>query len=556
MVKKGYSYYKDKGYKFPAIATIAGSFITYGALSAIGVALIGGTIYNGYTSYQEIIEVPENETPYMEVSAQKSDALRWSQNFVSNTPPNFTEWNINEGLTPKHTFDYSKCAGLGEVPITVVGTSVASGNSTTLTAQTYGAGQAEKYFNDYKEIYKECFTGLNEEENGKEVMFNNGFSFVMGDAIVSLYTEDKSRVTELKDYYIAQARKTLPEFNCINIDGNLEDYKRSFYYSPENYVGLQDSQNVETNVKLSELPSPVVPELSDFSTKETSKPESPLPSNFPELPESMIRPTIPSAPEKKDNFSEDAYYRIVDDEGPACGWEWSGQVMPEYDLNELDVEKVTSINSSQKNVDTQANAYLSTVNGWLGNTISVMPQVSQWNTYVEQVDSVRNSWQWLKDERNALKPSWDTYVANYNNWLTFDSRKAAASKEYDEKLRECVAKQEEVLEWENQWGEIYNQQRESLLENGSSSDENSDRQSDNFSFDENRNLIDTSPSDTPSISPSTKPSVNIPPRPEGCNVLPTKPAILSQQKPSEPLPPSVPAGVTIPDSWNRPNQLQ
>lgn len=533
MSRRKYREYKqDDSIKTPLFAWLMDRSIIYVAVFATAGMFVGGFLKEGYDSFQSVVAEPEVDSPYQDIVATNSPGMNWAYSLINKKPTTVEEWKVSDSKNPRHLFDVSRCSGQGDVPATVLATYSASGSSIETRIQVYGAGQAAAQYEIYKKVYNNCFDKVESAENelGSTVKFDKGFVITLGDSIISVTAPDNDVRDELLKFYLDEASQSLVESGCIALTVTSDDANRSFFYNPDSYTGLLEKKTISTQIGIDDLPSPEIFDLSDIDDTSAVEPEAPLPEDFPSLPKEVDKPTIPSDVEDKDNFDKVAKFKIVDSKGPGCGWAWSSQKSPTYDNDALISERENSVKAAQTASNEEASIYVQSKRDWAFNVALILPQADAWNKYVAKVNKVHKKWAWLDHERSLIKDSWYKYVEEYNDWLSFDDRKKDASDAYDKELEECKAKQDDLNAWEEEWGDLYDQQ-EAEKDNPTESPE---------------------PSDEPSSSPT--PTVVIPERPEGCTNIPERPSILDEDKPDEPQPPSIPAGVTIPDSWAKPGE--
>lgn len=538
MARKKYRDYKNDSYvKTPLFAWLLDRSVIYIALAAVAVVFTAGFLKSGYDSFQRVMAEPEIESPYLDIVATNSPGMDWAYSLISKKPLEVDEWTVSESRNPRHVFDVNKCSGQGEIPASVLAAYSASGGGVETRIQVYGAGQASAQLNAYKGAYNRCFKGVEDAGSGSEnfMKFNNGFVVSLGDSIIGVITSDAGLRDELFDYYVKAATDSLMESGCVALSVKPDDNYRNFFYYTDSYTGLLEKKTVESQVSVDNLPTvePVVLDVLDSSAVE---PEAPLPGDFPKLPEEVKKPVVPAPVESVESFDVNAYYEIVDDAGPGCGWEWSAQRTPLYDMDLLDRERESSISAAQAAANKSAADYVQSKRDWAYDTALVMPLADSWNKYVKRVVSVHEKWDWLNTTRDEIRQSWYNYVSAYDAWLEFDDIQASALEDYDSLLEVCKSKQDELTDWEVEWGALYDEQNAPVVE------------------DVVEDLDTDEPTVAPSPTPSPTPTVTIPDRPEGCSDIPVRPSILDQVKPDEPVAPSVPAGVTIPDSWPQPGQ--
>ena len=540
MVRKRYRDYKESNIiKFPLIAWIFNQPVLYLIFLVATLIAFAGMVHTGYASYNHLFEEPQKISPYQDIASAKSPAVIWASQLITKQPSGVDQWKVSEGAKPQHVISPSLCGSIGDVPNSLLATTTATGSGVETRIQVYGAGQAYQAFHSYIDALEKCGkVSVTQKEHGTVAVQGNTFMITMGDAIIGVTASNSEQRDILLQFYSTEMATSLQASQCVSLTVSPDDAKRSFFYDKDAYTGLVQYTELHTTVKIDNLPNPTSINLLEIGNPKAVEPEAPLPSGFPQLPATVTKPELPQKIADQTGFTDKAFYHVADIAGPGCGWSWSGQKSPVYDTNKLITEKNQSLESKQNELDKAAQEYVDSKLQWSFKMALTAPQADAWNNYVQQVDEVHSKWSWLITERNKIRKIWYSYVEQHNDWRSFDDRKAAASNTYNEKLQTCKTKQDELKRWEEQWGELYDQQNRTPVIPP---------------VPEPSSSVGVTPQPTiPAPSPS--PSVSIPPKPAGCTSVPERPAILDMDKPAEPLPPSIPEGVTIPNSWPQPQQ--
>lgn len=535
--KKTYEEYKkDRNVKFPVAAWILDRSTLYVAVAIVALLAIGGFAKLGWDSYSRAIQEPEVISPYIDMESASSTGRTWAKELASKAPTGVTTWALNEKTKPQPFVDYKICPTVAEIPTTLLSTHIASGEGIETRVQVYGAGQATAQFDTYINALNSCFgeTTIQTSGNTRFAEFPGGFVITAGDAIVGSTTADPNRYDAILDFYLNNVERTLEETGCIALAPAASDAKRSFFYDRESYIGLEEKEELESNVNIAGLPTPAEIKLNEIANENAILPEAPLPPDFPELPKNEVKPpVIPTSVQDQSMFAGVAVYKIADTKGPGCGWDWSAQESPVYDDKSLENMKKNSIQQTKNDVDSKAIDYVKTKINWALQVAAIAPAADDWNIFVNKTNEVHEKWEWLENERAKVQTDWYNYVAAHDDWFTFDERKAAAIKQFEEDTKKCEADKKALEDWEDKWEELAEErEKEKEKENPEPS---------------------KSPSPSPSASisptPSPSPTVEIPEKPVGCDTPPERPEIADQEKPQEPQPPFIPVGVTIPQSW-------
>lgn len=527
MARKTYKQYKeDEFVRLPLLAWILDRSFIYIALALV---FILGTTYwisQGLESWGRIKAEPQAESPYMEIEAAASPGGNWGLTLASKAPTGFTEWAVKESSKPEHIVDPLSCPAVGDLASTVLSSRQASGESVNLRVQVYGAGQAPKQFETYKQALNDCYNATVENRDGINVIsYPQGFVFTMGDAIVGIQTPRSDMLEQLYSFYRAEVEATLNESLCRQLLVPATDSTRSLFYDPNSYTGYQKDLELQTQVDLSAIPNPTSVSIFEIGNPNAQQPEGPLPSGIGALPQVVQKPSLPASPENVTGFAGKVIYQVVDPEGPGCGWAWSSQAEPITDAKELENEKAELQQAEQERIDTAAEGYVTSKLNWAFSMASVTLDVDRWNSYVNTVNTIHAQWDTLNTERSNFRPIWDEYISNHELWRTFDSRRAQAQEDYNSALAICTTQNQNYQKWLDQYGP---DGQPTVTPPPTST---------------------PPPTGTPAPTPTSTPPPVIPPAPERCLNEPTPPSILSEIKGPEPIQPSIPDSITIPDSW-------
>lgn len=547
--------------KTPALAWVLERKALYISFGAITSLLVGGFLYQGTQAYQNILTPLEVDSPFLEISPTESLGAQWASSFIKNDN-GLKDWSVRDSMQPSHGL-LKEATGnsAGEVPLTLLATKLATSGSTKALAQVYGAGQARAQYDAYVEKLSRKGAVSNEKVDNSGILgakFEQGFILLAGDAIVGAQTNSNEQRDALFSSYLKELKTSLPASQCVDISGSVNMAARSLYYNESKFEGLREAASIDPEVKIDNLPTLKKLGADEVENPYAAEPESPLPASMGKIPEEVTKPTIADAPTSVDSFTKTAIYKIQDPIGPGCGWNWSAQEPLIYDDADLEGAKKDAIVRVQNEVNGSAQKYVDSKISWARVTAMLAPKLDNWNSYVKSVNKVHTSWDKLVADRLALRPAWDTYIANHKEWSTFDQRKADATKGYNEALKQCVADRAEFEKWEKEWGtEAMEKKQEAWdKENAELQEKQKDKEKDKS---KEKDEADPSTEATPTPSatpekpePTLEPLPKAPPRPVGCSVDPEKPSILSEEKPAQPIAPELAPDVTIPNSWPQP----
>lgn len=545
--KKSYRELKEDPYiKAPALAWLLDRKLLYISVATAFALVVSGFLYQGLKSYEEAVAPPEDVSPYLQINPSRSIGVNWGTELLKNSH-GVEGWEVKDSVQPNHGFLQDATGGTaGEVPVTLLATQVASSGPVRSFVQVYGAGQARRQYDFYVEklAARGPVDSAQVTESGiMGAKFELGFILAAGDSIVGAQTSDNALRDRLFAEHSSEVESTLLASKCASVAA-VDEAKRSIYFDPNGFEGLLESKRIEPQVNASYLPT-----LQGIGAKEISNPyavapEAPLPAVLPTLPAEVAKPTIQPGPATIADFSSTASYRVQDPIGPGCGWSWSAQNPLEYDDADLEAAKSSTVAKVQNEVNDKTQGYVDSKIGWARVVALTAPALDSWNRYTESVNSVHAKWDKLVADREALRPAWDQYLVAHESWATFDARKAASDKAYNEELKQCLADRKTHDEWEKEWGADALKKKQ---------DEWRDRKQ-KESEDKPRPTVAPSPAPSATASPTADPDPmpTAPAEPKNCEIDPVKPEILSQQKPAKPAPPALAEDVTIPNSWPKP----
>jgi len=536
----------DPVIRFPALAWVLDRKIVYISVGLVGCLAAGAFVYQGWNSYEEIIAPPKDNSPYLAIDMAQSDGVKWAGEFIRNSY-GVKDWEVRDSIQPNNGFLQDATGNaVGEVPITLLATRVASAGPVKGMVQIYGAGQARKQYDHYVEKLSAHGPVDNKKVDGSGIYgakFDAGFILVAGDTIVGAQTADNGQRDQFFSDYLSSLKSTLPDSGCLSLSG-ADQSKRSIYFDPNSFQGLQETKKIDPQVDTDYLPTVEGIGASEIGNPYATAPEGPLPKSLPALPSEVAKPTIDNAPASVDSFTEIASYRIKDPKGPGCGWTWSAQNPLKYNEADLKAAAQNTLAKVQNDVNGKAQGYVDSKIKWARIVALLTPQLDNWNHYVGSVNDVHSKWDKLTKDRQALRPAWDQYLSEHELWKTFDSRKAAAENSYAAAEDQCLADRKAHDQWETEWGPAALKKKQ-----------------DAWRDEQEAQKPKPSPSANPTASPTpapsessepTSPMPTAPPEPTDCTTSPVRPAILDQQKPAEPAPPAIPDDVTIPSSWPQP----
>lgn len=524
------------GVKTPAFYRLMNNATVYIIFLIIGLLSILGLFYSGYKVHSRIMTIGQEPSEFVLVSGEKPPSVLWGEEVVEVVPPGVSDWVVKSSLKPRHIVDVNSpdCLNIGVdlVSEEVLSTFTASGDGVEIGVQILSPGMGLTILNKYSEKISDCLPAhLATSGEYPTLFYEDSFMMLVGDVLLNVKTNTPEEISALLNFYQDLLNSTLPESGCLSMKVVKEDRDRGFYNDISNYIGLLESVTVETEIDVEGLPTPTNLTFSEINPVrlEMNEPEGPLPDDFPKLPAEVVKPEIPFLMNDDKDFRESAFYTIKDEDGPGCGWVWHGQKPPIFNSEVLEETRRESIQTMQMNLNNLAENFVKDNIAWNIKILHVYPKIQNWNLYVKRSEKVYSRWDWLNAERDLLAPLWYSYIGELESWETFDDRKEESQRAYDRAVKKCEEMNEELEEWEDEYGELFEEEEEE--EEEVTEDEEAEEDDED---EEDEDIITA-----------------IPPKPAGCTTLPEKPSILEMNKPAKPAPPVIPEGVTVPYSWPR-----
>lgn len=537
---------KEKGRRFPYLEWFMNKAYVYVIFGFVGLIALTMFSFEIVYAYQRINEDPIEQVDYIDITPQETTGEKWAAAFLAEKPEGINDWVVSDQHNARNPYTYNECSYY-EIPSKNMKTTLSgTGKEASIYIQNFQPGTSAKEFKTFIKNARNCWNVEMMDAGEPEtslVKHSYGSMFNYGDSIIYLKTTNEDIRDQLTPKLMQKAVNTLTETECVNLTTNENDDQRNLYVSAENYKGWHRTDRINTNVDYTHVPT--LTEINKKRIREKSLPEGPLPEGFPTLPEKkMDEPTKPNATDRINSFYKDIAYVDPDQDGPGCGWKWHGMKAPKVDVEQLQqTEKILRADALQT-ANNEATKYILLKNNETISMMDYLSKVLKWNEYASDIQKVYDKWEWLNDERRAIKYDWDRYVRRHDEWIDFDIRQHNARVEYERAVYECS------LETHTYTPEPYPDETIMVEITPTPTPEVPEEPV----YDEEGNPI---PVETPIPTPTMVPSI-IPGAPRepivrnGCANPPARPYILQQSRPAEPQPPAIPEGVTIPESWNKP----
>lgn len=488
-------------------ATKAYVKVSYALVSLLligAIALSGFLIYRAWNMYKGIMNTKIDNSPYSaKYQAKTFPGITFMDDTLRDAPEGITDWNLTD--------DPSLIKMLPEDCRSVSGSNAllaqkqANGDGYSAAIQVYGAGQARVQYENLKKSITSCFP--NAKITDESVDYDKGRLMTYGDSIVSIIASGDLK-TKLVDTLQKKTIDNLTITNCVALNESVDDAKRSFYYDRNSFVGYMKTETVKQAVTLLEPSAPQILTGSssmsqamstvykDPKAQAVATPQDPLPSGM-----TTSLPTAPSIPSINEIPSKPATektitYQVADLDGPGCGWKWSGQAVPKFQEQTLEKSHKVLVSNAKTEIKNNAQQYNQQVIDWSKQTALALAFTTKWDDYTNKTNTIYASWNDLNNKRNELRPLWYSYITSLKQWASWDQRRSNATNQWSNDIQNCIT------------------------------DEN------------------TNDANNPSSPTRSDDEIKA-----YCENKVTKPSILSETRPNRPTKPTIPDGVTLPNSW-------
>lgn len=514
-------------------------------------------------------EVKEDTSNRAIFASQTTPAYDFIVDFANFTPEGYKEPQVQLNGTAS-TFATWICSNIKLDPAPMLGARSDTNKNLAVITHTYGAGQASKVIREYESgaqncrdrdgnggLYQSSPIGVNATGFTMTVSTRSGPTtyvsvWTRGDVIVAVSSPsiaDLRSVTPEYDEYLLGALK---DTQCLATEVASEDYVRSPYYKAENYRGWERGRDVsipggtfpvyagalsqetaltDTGPRIGVLDADMLTpddkvKILDLDTF-TTTPLAPIPDGVPAVlpkspkgldgnPSNLLKKSSPSKPTLTGTIPE----RVVDPDGPGCGWLWSGQLSPEWDDTEEKNRVDALVAGKQDELSSNYSNWLIDYRKWYMKYLEDSVYIAAWNEYAEEANSVTEQWREVNSIRADYRTKLDAYWRNINAREIFIENQNTAQEEYDNYILMCEAREQEKLE-------ALEAERNEVTTPG----------------------VSPTPSPTPSPSPSPTPTPSHKPESELDPCPPERPEILDEAIPEEPTPPTKPS-IPLPDAWD------
>lgn len=270
--------------------------------------------------------------------------------------------------------------------------------------------------------------------NGNET--TSFISLRNGDVITTITSTNRALPTQFINDISSKMEQSLTPA-CANPKEQGDTSTRNPYYNIQEFTGLISQAKVQAvqpipakknQPEAQHLPDVDLPEQPDFPFYPKS------------LPNPVPKPTPPSVPQYPAT-EETIFFRVPDDTGPGCGWNFTGLVKPAYDQSKIDAKKTTMTKDSQDRMKSNFTAYNQQVVEWEKAWTSYKADEKSYLEYVGKVYEVDVKWSDQRKAQKKYKDDMDAYNNAINDYNNFNTRKKSAQQKYDADVQTCSSYQ-------------------------------------------------------------------------------------------------------------------
>lgn len=451
-------------------------------------------------------EIGDGASPVSWELSEDTMAYGWSRSLV--------EAAGATSITRDYFFlDFLQCTN-GEfsgVPKTAIGSITPVDNSGYMSVVVTQPGTSAYQLKKYYQSLVDCGQAVQESPiegvSHYHIVIDNTAVVALGDTLVTIIYGSAEELQSTLQEDVGHLAGSIGEAQCVNVEVRESDYIKNLNFVPASqYKSGKGSHTVSIDIDQSKVPQFIPGELDELDNPKMEEPEAPLPEG---LQNTLEEPKF-SATNMREVFPVSSFTTVVsypepDNVGPGCGWEWTGSEKFTVSAEEADKIKQEAISQAEQELGKKVQRYheraasFALYNGYHSSF------AGKWQAYAQEANALNAKWEKLEAEREAFKPTWDAFTQDYNEWATFDTRKKEAREKLSNERRACSDARRAHENWANQYSTKYS-------EGGD--------------------------------------NTGIPPQPPDCDSSHIEePAILSAEKPKEPIPPVHPDTITIPESW-------
>ena len=350
----------------------------------------------------------------------------------------------------------------GPAPVTAAGRgwAVAKGSQLanlragyTVTVAAYGAGQGAVAFSSLaRQVNEHCAnrsgtaylvggTGAGVDAATARINRSGGgttaFFWRRGDIVAMVASTGPTAAMGMVREYDARIAAALVGV-CVTTDSAILDARRSPYVNRSRFTGLTVAAPVPLPLGVF-APKPVKSQpVVDLPT--VNRPDAPASPFWPErLPSPVQTPEAPKVP-RFPVLNRTVGVRVLDTQGPGCGWSFTGQLVPRFDAAAASAKAAADLEAGTRTLDKDIASYVAKVPDYRAAYSRYLAEVRDFRSYAQAVDTVAAAWDVIRMDQAQYREAVDRYTAAMAARDAFLVTQAAARYAYERDLALCAGR--------------------------------------------------------------------------------------------------------------------
>lgn len=258
-------------------------------------------------------------------------------------------------------------------------------------------------------------------------------AWTRGDVLVTLVTADApgSAATDLDARLLAALEPV-----CVDLAPDAEAITRN----PTQGSYAPFTEQVIVSVPELADPPDVGAAPAQVAPADPGRPTVPQGLVGPPLPEPVTRPSAPTWPGPMPLVT-DVTVPAVDQEGPGCGWAFTGAVPPPADAGAIRAQKTQAMADARSQLLAHQSAWATAAADYPAALEAYQVELAGWQAYVTAHAAVTDAWAEQSRALAAYQQELAAYDAAVTDREQFLADQAAAQDAYDRAVARCTASQ-------------------------------------------------------------------------------------------------------------------
>jgi len=261
------------------------------------------------------------------------------------------------------------------------------------------------------------------------------FFWRRGDVVAMVATTGPSAPMGLVKEYDARIAAALAGV-CVNADSTVSDGTRSPYVNKAGFTGLTLRAPVGLPADIAPPPPMATQALVILpAVKLPVEPDVPFwPLDLPSPVPAPRAPAIPAFPA----LTTTAPVRVQDEQGPGCGWSFTGQPVPAFDAAAAASDAAADAETAATALAAKVTSYTAEVPAYQAAYTSYLADVRAFQSYAQAVDTVAAAWDVIRVGQAQYKDAMVLYAAAVAASDAFLAQQSAATATYDSSVAACA----------------------------------------------------------------------------------------------------------------------